>query len=113
MARVKMVVKGSGSKYRTPGPKGLRVHSGGMVVIKAKKKKRKRKKSRRHLRPLEKATRRLADGAAAYYSEYGKRHRKSSRKKRHGWLKESGRNHRKALKKAERKAKVRRRDRWF
>jgi len=70
-----------------------------------KKKRRKKKKGVRVLRPLEKGVRRLARADRTFSDTYLKRHKKSTRKKRDGWLRDlnynlyhAGRRQAKALK---------------
>ncbi len=53
-----------------------------------KKKRRKKKKRSRALRPLEKRVRRLARADRKFSGIYLKRHKKSTRKKRDGWLRD-------------------------
>jgi len=68
------------------------------TLYKAKGKKR---KNSRTLKPVEKAMRRLGKANSEYTSTYLKRHKKSSRKKRDGWLRDFNYNlHRAARKHA-------------
>lgn len=68
------------------------------TLYKAKAKKR---KSSRTLKPVEKVVRRLGKANSEYATTYLKRHKKSSRKKRDGWLRDLNYNlHRAARKHA-------------
>jgi hypothetical protein len=49
---------------------------------------RKKKKQTKALRPIERLVRTVSDGNDAFASNYARRHRKSSRKRRNGWLRD-------------------------
>lgn len=49
---------------------------------------RKKKKQTRGLRPLERSMRAVADAFDVYGSTYAKRHRRSNRKRKDGWLRD-------------------------
>lgn len=75
-----------------------------------KKKRRKKRRTSRGLRPLEKASRRMARATRRAGSVYLRRHNKSARKKRNGWFRDMGYN----LYRANRRgAKALKLPRWF
>jgi hypothetical protein len=49
---------------------------------------RRKKKQARSLRPVERLVRTLSDGSDGFASSYARRHRKSNRKNRNGWLRD-------------------------
>ena len=67
------------------------------------KAKRKKRKVSRWLKPLERRDRRLGEAMKAFGGEIVKRHKRSGRKRRNGWLRDGNVNvfkaHRKAVKK--------------
>ena len=64
--------------------------SGG--VIKLKGKRRKRRKQSKGFKFLEKLTRRGATSTGSIYDQYLKRHKRSNRKKKDGWIKDLSKN---------------------
>lgn len=56
------------------------------VVVFSRRKK--RKKQTRALKPVERLVRTISDGNDAFAGNYARRHRKSSRKSRDGWLRD-------------------------
>ncbi|MDB9517412.1 LamG domain-containing protein [Roseofilum reptotaenium CS-1145] len=66
---------------------------------KTKDKKKKRKKQSKSLRPIEKLVRRLSNKQHRATREYTKRHKRSNRKKKNGWLRDWYKNWGKALSK--------------
>jgi hypothetical protein len=50
--------------------------------------KRKKKKQTRALRPVERLVRTISDGSDQFARTYARRHRKSNRKARNGWLRD-------------------------
>lgn len=79
------------------------------ITIYKKKGKKKRKRSKM-LRPLERGARRLAKGNRKIAQTYLKRHNKSTRKKRDGWLRDLGYNVYRANRKGAKTLKI---PRWF
>ena len=66
-----------------------------------------KKKTSRRLRPLEKWLRRMADARSTSAIEYQTRHRRSSEKKKNGWLKDLGKNVAKAERLGRKRIKLR------
>ena len=62
--------------------------SGVVVLHRGKKSRKKKKKQSWELKPFERASRRFSDANLAAAKSYSKRHRKSNRKKRDGWLRD-------------------------
>jgi len=62
--------------------------SGSTVAVTVYKKARKRKKGLKSLRPLERATRRVAKAQERTAERYLKGHNKSNRKKKDGWVRD-------------------------
>jgi len=81
------------------------------LVYKAKGKK-KRKKQSRGLRGLEKLLRRGAKSQETYADAYLRRHKRSNRKKRDGWMKDLASNMVRAQDKSRKKLKLNRLLRW-
>ncbi len=52
------------------------------------KRRRSKKKQTRALKPMERLVRTISDGNDAFANNYARRHRKSSRKRRDGWLRD-------------------------
>ena len=81
-------------------PKSVRsltiIGSDGVEVLFRKRKKRKISK---RTKPAERAVRLIARGVVEGAQEYLDRHEKSNKKKKDGWMKDSGKNNRKAMKK--------------
>jgi len=69
------------------------------TLYKAKKRK-KKKKGSRWLRPFERMQRRTLDAQEAFFRDANRRHRKSNRKRRDGWLRDGGDNTMKSSRKA-------------
>jgi hypothetical protein len=63
--------------------------SGDVTPVVVFKRGRGKKKGTRLMRPLEKAARSLADASNAATSTYLKRHKKSNRKRRDGWVRDT------------------------
>jgi hypothetical protein len=80
--------------------------SGNLVAVTVYRRPRERKKSSRPLKPLERAVRRWADATEASAEKYLEEHRKSSRKRRDGWLRDLPANAWKASRKGAKELKV-------
>jgi Family of unknown function (DUF6312) len=74
--------------------------SGALSPVVVFKRRRSKKKSTRLLRPLEKSTRSIAEATDAFTGSYLKRHKRSNRKHRDGWLRDVPGNNVKATRKA-------------
>ncbi len=82
--------------------------SGSTVAVTVYKKARKRKKGVKSLRPLERATRRLVKAQGRTADRYLKRHNKSNRKKKDGWIRDYAVNTARANSKGVKALKLRR-----
>jgi hypothetical protein len=80
--------------------------SGSLVSVTLYRRPRERKKGSRLLKPLETAIRRYADAAETCASTYLDEHRRSSRKRRDGWVRDLPLNAFKASRKGARQLKV-------
>jgi hypothetical protein len=78
----------------------------GGEAIKIKSKRRKRKKQSKGFKFLEKLTRRSARGQNGIYDQYLKRHKRSNRKKKNGWIKDLNKNTFNALRKGPKRFKL-------
>jgi hypothetical protein len=74
--------------------------------------KRKKKKQTKGLKPVERLVRTVADANDAFGSSYAKRHRRSNRKRRDGWLRDMVGNFSKAGNKARKELEVSRILNW-
>lgn len=72
------------------------------TVFKAKGKRR----GSRRLRPLEKVVRRIGEAASTASDVYLSRHERSNRRKKNGWVKDIGKNIRKARRRGVKKLKI-------
>jgi hypothetical protein len=81
---------------------------GRLAVYSYRKKKKKKRKRSRELKGLERAVRRTAMASSSFSNRYLKAHRKSTRKKKDGWLRDLDDNLYKASKKGNKKLKLRR-----
>ena len=77
-----------------------RDQTGAIAPVVVFKRRRGKKKSTRFVRPLEKITRSLAEASDAATGTYLKRHKKSNRKRRDGWVRDVPTNVVKANRKA-------------
>jgi hypothetical protein len=80
--------------------------SGAVVAVTVYRRARARKKGSRLLRPLETAVRRWAEATESYASQYLDEHRKSSRKRGDGWLRDLPENTLKASRKGAKRLKA-------
>jgi hypothetical protein len=62
--------------------------SGSLRPVVVFSRRRKKKKQTNALRPMERLVRTVSDGSDAFANNYARRHRKSSRKRRDGWLRD-------------------------
>jgi hypothetical protein len=62
--------------------------TGSLMPVVVFDRRRKRKKQTKGLKPLERLVRSVADGYDRYGSTYAKRHRRSNRKRKDGWLRD-------------------------
>jgi uncharacterized protein DUF6312 len=62
--------------------------TGSLRPVTIYKRRRRKKKQTRGLRPLERTTRMIADANDRFTSDYTRRHRRSNRKRRDGWLRD-------------------------
>jgi hypothetical protein len=62
--------------------------TGGLRPVVVFSRRKKKKKQTRALKPMERLVRTISDGNDAFASDYARRHRKSSRKRRDGWLRD-------------------------
>jgi hypothetical protein len=62
--------------------------SGSLRPVVVFSRRRKKKKQTKALRPIERLVRTVSDGNDAVAGNYARRHRKSSRKRRDGWLRD-------------------------
>jgi len=74
--------------------------SGATTPVVVFKRRREKKKSTRLIRPIERVTRSLAEASAAATGTYLRRHKKSNRKRRDGWVRDIQNNVVKASRKA-------------
>jgi hypothetical protein len=80
--------------------------SGAVAAVTVYRRPTQRKKSSRFLRPLETAARRWADATEAAAREYLDEHRRSSRKRPDGWLRDLALNTAKASRKGAKRLKI-------
>ena len=76
------------------------------VVIKLTGKRRKRRKQSRGFKILEKLARRSAKSHGTTYDQYLKRHKRSNRKKKDGWIKDWTKNAFNAVRKGRKRVKM-------
>jgi hypothetical protein len=62
--------------------------AGGLRPVVVFNRRRKKKKQARALRPIERLVRTMSDGNDEFARTYARRHRKSNRKSRNGWLRD-------------------------
>jgi hypothetical protein len=79
--------------------------SGEAIQLKAKRR-RKRKKQSKQFKFMEKLTRRSMRSGGSIYDKYLKRHKRSNRKKKNGWLKDLNKNMFNASRKGRKKFKL-------
>ena len=77
----------------------------GSEAIKIKSKRRKRRKQSKGFKFLEKLTRRGMRSGGGIYDQYLKRHKRSNRKKKDGWVKDLNKNAFNAMRKGRKKFK--------
>ena len=62
--------------------------AGGLRPVVVFNRRRSKKKQARALKPIERLVRTMSDGNDSFASAYARRHRKSNRKSRNGWLRD-------------------------
>lgn len=87
-------------------PRSTQLAAGNGTVIEIKGKKRKQKKQSKGVKFLEKIARRSARSGGSIYDQYLKRHRRSNRKKKDGWLKDLSKNTFNAVRKGRKRFKL-------
>ena len=76
------------------------------IVLYDRSNNRKKKKTTKLLRPVERLLRQISDAQSTTAIEYQARHRRSSEKKKNGWLKDLGRNLSKSQRRGRKRIKV-------
>ena len=87
-------------------PASAQLNGGTGEAIKIKSKRRKRKKQSKGFKFLEKLTRRSMGSGGSVYDQYLKRHKRSNRKKKNGWLKDLSKNSFNAMRKGRKQFKL-------
>ena len=87
-------------------PASAQPNGGTGEAIQLKAKSRKRKKQSKGLKFLEKLTRRSGRSNSSVFDQYLKRHKRSNRKKKDGWIKDISKNSFNALRKGRKKFKL-------
>jgi hypothetical protein len=87
-------------------PASAQPSGGSGETIEIKSKGRKRKKQSKGFKFLEKLTRRSMRASGSIYDQYLKRHNRSNRKKKDGWLKDLNKNTFKAIRKGRKRFKL-------
>ena len=82
-------------------------NSAGIVVFKYRNKRKKKKRSKR-LKGIEREVNRVSKAGEAFFTKYRKRHNRSTRKKKNGWLRKLDVNLFKAANAGRKKLKLKR-----
>ena len=87
-------------------PASAQPNGGTGQAIQLKAKSRKRKKQSKGLKFLEKVTRRAGRSNSSVFDKYLKRHKRSNRKKKDGWLKDLSKNSFNSMRKGRKEFKL-------